>query len=481
MFGLSAVCGAEFGEFTVLVENYRNSPYFIRRFLLPLAPARRMCRVGVLSIPPWEKRMRPIPFIYNIFPPLLGEVDRWLDHVGRAVEMGFNWIFINPIHLTGASGSLYAIRDYFHFNPAFFPFDSFDAQKARLTRFVSECREMGAEVMVDLVINHTAYDNPLTRDHRNWYKLNSDGSIKNPGAKDDAAPGGYVVWGDLNEIDNEHSSDRNNLWEYWWQVVEMYLSCGVRGFRADAAYQIPNDLWRMLIGRAREKHPEVQFFAESLGCPMDQTIGLAQAGHDFVFNSGKWWDYRQDWFIDQLRMGEGKFRSICFPESHDTERLASEWGRDLERIKQHYMFTTLISSGVLITLGFEYGFMKKPHVVQTRPHDYEGANYDLTDYIREVNSLKRGHRVFAEDNRVERIDAGDDGVLALRKTTLDNRESGLLLFNRTGDQRTIHLGDLIGRLHASPYKPTSAANVRLPDRAERLKLNRYGAVAFRLY
>ena len=425
--------------------------------------------------------MRPIPFIYNIFPPLLGEVDRWLDHVGRAVEMGFNWIFINPIHLTGASGSLYAIRDYFHFNPAFFPFDSFDAQKARLTRFVSECREMGAEVMVDLVINHTAYDNPLTRDHRNWYKLNSDGSIKNPGAKDDAAPGGYVVWGDLNEIDNEHSSDRNNLWEYWWQVVEMYLSCGVRGFRADAAYQIPNDLWRMLIGRAREKHPEVQFFAESLGCPMDQTIGLAQAGHDFVFNSGKWWDYRQDWFIDQLRMGEGKFRSICFPESHDTERLASEWGRDLERIKQHYMFTTLISSGVLITLGFEYGFMKKPHVVQTRPHDYEGANYDLTDYIREVNSLKRGHRVFAEDNRVERIDAGDDGVLALRKTTLDNRESGLLLFNRTGDQRTIHLGDLIGRLHASPYKPTSAANVRLPDRAERLKLNRYGAVAFRLY
>ncbi len=177
-----------------------------------------------------------IPFIYNLFPSLLGEVDKWVPHVERAVEMGFNWLFLNPIHLTGASGSLYAIRDYFQFNPAFFPYEPFEAQKDRLNGFVCECRDMGAEVMIDLVINHTAYDNPLTRDHRNWYKLNDDGSIKNPGAKDDQAPGGYVVWGDLNEIDNEHSSDRNSLWEYWWSVVEMYLSCGVRGFRCDAAY-----------------------------------------------------------------------------------------------------------------------------------------------------------------------------------------------------------------------------------------------------
>ncbi|MCC8116547.1 MAG: hypothetical protein LIP18_05250, partial [Planctomycetes bacterium] len=232
---------------------------------------------------------------------------------------------------------------------------------------------------------------------------------------------------------------------------------------------------------SKSKHPECRFFAESLGCPMEQTIDLARAGHDFVFNSGKWWDYRQDWFPDQLRMGEGKVSSICFPESHDTRRLAEEWNRDLDRIKQHYLMTALVSSGVLILLGFEYGFTKKPHVVSTRPHDYEGANYDLTDYIREVNSLKRGHRVFAEDNRIERIDAGNDNLLALRKTTLDGKEAGLILFNRSGDEQHVHLPDLINRAHLSPYKPTSAANVRLPMQAEKLRLNRYGAVAFRLY
>ncbi len=237
----------------------------------------------------------------------------------------------------------------------------------------------------------------------------------------------------------------------------------------------------MLIGRAKSKYPECKFFAESLGCPTEQTIGLAKAGHDYVFNSGKWWVFRQDWVIDQMRVGQGLVSSICIPGSHDKERLAKEWNKDLDRIKQHYLFSTLISSGVLILLGFEYGFMKKPSVVHTHPHDYEGANYDMTDYIREVNMLKRAHRVFAEDNRVERMDAGDDGILALRKTTLDNKESGLLLFNRTGESRTVNLKDLLNRVHATPYKPTSAANVQLPNNAESLRLNRYGAVAFRIY
>jgi starch synthase (maltosyl-transferring) len=340
---------------------------------------------------------------------------------------------------------------------------------------------MGAEIMVDLVINHTAYDNPLTQEHRNWYKINPDGGIQNPGTKDDSAPGGYVVWGDLNEIDNANSSDRNNLWEYWWSLIDMFLSCGIRGFRCDAAYQIPDELWRLLIGRAKSRHPECRFFAESLGCPIDQTINLSSDGHDFVFNSGKWWDYRQDWFLDQMHHGQGHFSSITFPESHDTQRLASEWNRDLDRIKQHYLFSALISSGVMILLGFEYGFGRKPHVVDTHPHDYEGASYDLTGYIRSVNSIKLAHRVFAEDNRLERVDTGKDSVLALRKTTLDNRESGLLIFNRTDQRVEVNLIDLVRHLNSPPYRKTSAANVTLPERAERLALNRYGAVAFRIY
>ena len=33
--------------------------------------------------------------------------------------MGFNWIFLNPIHYPGFSGSLYAVKDYYALNPLF--------------------------------------------------------------------------------------------------------------------------------------------------------------------------------------------------------------------------------------------------------------------------------------------------------------------------------------------------------------------------
>lgn len=416
-----------------------------------------------------------VPLIYGLFPSLVGEVDRWLPHVERAADMGFNWLFLNPLHLTGASGSLYSIREYFQFSPLFFPQPDFESQKSRLREFVNDCRELGVEVMVDLVINHTAYDNSLTREHRDWYKTGDDGTIKNPGAVDNTAPGGYVVWGDLSEIDNENSSDKQNLHEYWWKLVEMFLDVGVRGFRCDAAYQIPTGLWKMLIERSKSKVPGATFFAESLGCSTEETLALVDAGHDFVFNSGKWWDYRESWFLSQLAALKGKGRSICFPESHDTQRLAEEWNEDVDRIKQRYLFTALISSGIMIQLGFEYGFRKKPHVVHTNPLDYEGARYDLTEFIRQVNALKSNSSCFHEDNQVEKVDMGDNNVLCLRKTSIDGRKSALVFLNLGEKIVRVPVADTVKRLRGeAPVNPKDGKMVR------DLELKRYGCAIIEL-
>jgi starch synthase (maltosyl-transferring) len=55
--------------------------------------------------------------IYNLFPTLVGRFSDWGTHLTRAAEMGFNWVFVNPIQQPGSSGSLYSIADYFAFNP----------------------------------------------------------------------------------------------------------------------------------------------------------------------------------------------------------------------------------------------------------------------------------------------------------------------------------------------------------------------------
>ena len=93
-----------------------------------------------------------------------------------------------------------------------------------------------------------------------------------PGAKEGNR---QVVWGDLAEIDNAGSPDRDSLWHYWLKLVEYYAALGFSGFRCDAAYKVPADLWRFLISQVKGAHPDTLFFAESLGCPIEDTLRLA--------------------------------------------------------------------------------------------------------------------------------------------------------------------------------------------------------------
>ena len=57
--------------------------------------------------------------IYNLFPLLAGSVEQWETHLPRIAAMGFNWVFVNPFHYPGFSGSLYAVKDYYRLHPVF--------------------------------------------------------------------------------------------------------------------------------------------------------------------------------------------------------------------------------------------------------------------------------------------------------------------------------------------------------------------------
>ena len=51
----------------------------------------------------------PGPRIYNLFPLLAGPVPQWSEHLERIAAMAFDWVFVNPFHYPGFSGSLYAL------------------------------------------------------------------------------------------------------------------------------------------------------------------------------------------------------------------------------------------------------------------------------------------------------------------------------------------------------------------------------------
>ncbi len=390
-------------------------------------------------------QLKSPPIIYNLFPRLAGPFSKWAAHLERAAAMGFNWIFINPVQECGFSGSMYAIKDHYRIDPRYPEPGSRLSADEQFKNLLSGAHRLGLNVMLDLVLNHTAFDSALVSAHPDWYKRDHQGQLVHP-----SAPDSGKVWGDLATIDNENSRDRDSLWRYWEDLVAYYLSCGLDGFRCDAAYQVPIPLWQRVIGKARSASPGARFFAETLGCDFRLCVDLARGGFDFNFNSSKWWNYRDAWALEQFEENRRHGSpSISFPDSHDTTRLAADLNGNLAGIKQRYLFEALFSTGVMMVMGYEFCFRKQTHVVDTRPEDWEPACCDLVGFVRESNTLKARLKVFCEESRIDVVHASNSQVFAMKKSSSDDRQQALVILNTDlgGQQRARieNIREVLGR------------------------------------
>jgi starch synthase (maltosyl-transferring) len=238
------------------------------------------------------------------------------------------------------------------------------------------------------------------------------------------------VWRDLAQFDHRHGGDPEGLYRYCLKLLLYLMDLGFTGFRCDAAYQLPEPLWRRLIEEVRRQRPEAVFVAETLGCSPQQTRETAQAGFDAIFNSSKWWDFDSPWLLEQYHLTRDASPSISFPESHDTPRLCEECHGNVDALKQRYLFAALFSAGVMMPMGYEFGFRKPLHVVETRPKDWETTEIDLSEFITQVNGLKAAHPVFREESVTGVWPTSNPAVLMLWKSAVGRVSEALLILNK---------------------------------------------------
>ncbi|RPI49722.1 MAG: alpha-amylase, partial [Deltaproteobacteria bacterium] len=301
------------------------------------------------------------------------------------------------------------------------------APQKQVKEATKTAKKLGLNAMVDLVINHCSVDSDLIKSHPEWFLWESKGHVAHPFCNED---GKKVVWKDLAKFDHKDTKDKEGLFQYFLNIVKFLIELGFEGFRCDAAYQVPKSLWERLIKEIKKEHPDVVFFAETLGCPSDQTRRTASAGFDYIFNSSKWWDFNSPWLMAQYVLTREVVPSISFPESHDTVRLCEELHGNIQGLKQRYLFSALFSAGVMMPMGFEFGFCKKSHVVKTRPEDWEETDIDLTSFITEVNKLKSDQAIFQEEAPTEILYTGNPNILLIWKASINDQEEALLILNK---------------------------------------------------
>jgi glycosidase len=152
------------------------------------------------------------------------------SHLPRLADMGVDIIWLMPIHpigevsRKGSLGSPYAVRDYRAVNPEL-------GTEAEFRAFVDEAQRLGMKVILDWVANHSAYDNPLTLSHPEWYTRTPEGALMSPAGTD---------WSDVADFDYSQPGLRRYMTE---SLVYWVREFGIDGYRADVAGYVPTDFW----------------------------------------------------------------------------------------------------------------------------------------------------------------------------------------------------------------------------------------------
>ncbi len=218
----------------------------------------------------WELRLEPAwiqdGLIYELFVRDFtpdGTFRAVIPRLDELADMGVSTIWLMPIHPIGAErrkgrlGSPYSISDYYAVNSAYGTLADFSA-------LVDAIQSRGMRVILDLVINHTAWDHPWVTERPDWYTRNADGEMVPP----------VPDWSDVADLDFSNQLLRNELREvmqYWVRDFD------IDGYRVDTASMIPRDFWEESIPTVQALKP-VLFLAESAD------TSLRSAGFQLIYD-----------------------------------------------------------------------------------------------------------------------------------------------------------------------------------------------------
>lgn len=182
-----------------------------------------------LQHPEWSKNATIYEVNVRQYTPE-GTFKAFESHLPRLKKMGIDIIWLMPIHPIGIEkrkgtlGSEYSVRDYYGVNPEY-------GTKEDFKTLVDKIHSMGMYVILDWVGNHSAWDNPLAKEHPDWYTKTKDGDFQ---------PTPWYDWSDVIDFDYNKPEMRKYMTDamkYWVKDLD------VDGYRCDVGGFIPVDFW----------------------------------------------------------------------------------------------------------------------------------------------------------------------------------------------------------------------------------------------
>ncbi len=349
----------------------------------------------------------------------------------RVAEMGFDVVYLPPIHPIGAVnrkgpnntltpgpedvGSPWAIgsveggHDAVH--PALGTIQDFDA-------FVARTRELDMEVALDLALQ-CAPDHPWAAQHPEWFTVLPDGTI----AYAENPPKKYQDIYPLN-FDN----DPEALYVEVLRVVRHWMEHGVRIFRVDNPHTKPPNFWEWLIGEVKATDPDVLFLAEAFTRPA-RLYGLGQLGFTQSYTYFTWRTARRELeeFGREITDKADVARANLFVNTPDILHESLQHGGPGMFAIRAALAATLsptwgvysgfeLYEGQAVREGSEEYLDSEKY--QLRPRDFAGAlerGESLQPFITSLNHIRRAHPALQQQRTLHFHAVDNDALLAYSK------------------------------------------------------------------
>jgi predicted glycogen debranching enzyme len=312
----------------------------------------------------------------------------------------------------GRFGSPFAAMDLFDVDPALAIFDKQTTPLEQFRELVDEVHRLDARLFIDLPINHTGWASALQIHHPEWFERSEDDTFVSPGAWG-------IVWGDLSKLDYRH----RELWQYMAEVFLFWCRCGVDGFRLDAGYKIPFEVWRYIVARVRNQYPDTVFMLEGLGGdPKITERLLSDSGIDWAY-SELFQNYSREQIESYLpeanRLSTDAGTLIHFSETHDNNRLAAK-SKVFAKLRSAVCALASDTGAFGFTNGVEW-YAEEKISVHGNPPLCWGSEPNMVDFIARLLAILEVHPSYHSGGRSEFIHtAVCDSVDNLVETSVHN-------------------------------------------------------------
>jgi starch synthase (maltosyl-transferring) len=370
---------------------------------------------------------------YELFPRSWGGLRGVEQQLPRLSELGFDVIYLPPIHPIGHSnrkgrdnalvaapgdpGSPWAIGDETGGHDAI---HRELGTEDDLRRLVNTATAHEIDIALDFAIQASA-DHPWLTAHPEWFNRRPDGTLKyaeNP-------PKRYQ---DIYNV-NWESEDWRGLWDALLQTVLHWVDCGVKVFRVDNPHTKPFPFWSWLIEQVHLVDRDVVFLAEAF-TRRAVMRHLAKIGFSQSYTYFTWKNSRHELteYVSQLAQTDEReyFRPNFFVNTPDILHAYLQHGG-----RPAFEARLVLAATLSPSYGIYSGFENLEHLpVREGSEEYlhsekyeikeRSLDGELLPMVGRLNAARRANPSLQRFDNITFIDTANEALIAYAKQSDGN-------------------------------------------------------------